>query len=47
MLADINVKMSGSEKRKFLDVSRGSRAKQRLRNVQKKYAAREKFLFAN
>ena len=47
MLADINVKMSGSEKRKFLDVSRGSREKQRQRNVQKKYAARGKFLFAN
>ena len=31
--------------KKFLDVSRCSRAKQRQRNVQKKCAARAKFLF--
>ena len=31
--------------RKFLEVSRCSRAKQRQRNVQKKCAAREKFFF--
>ena len=31
--------------RKFLEVSRNSRAKQRQRNVQKKYAARAKLLF--
>ena len=49
--------MSGSEKKvnentydissikKFLEVSRGGRAKQRQRNVQKKCAARAKFLF--
>ena len=53
------VKMSGSEKKvnentydissikKFLEVSRCSRAKQRQRNVQKKCAARAKLLFAN
>ena len=49
------VKMSGSEKKserkkrvtkKFLEVSRCSRAKQRQRNVQKKCAARDCF-FAN
>ena len=51
------VKMSGSEKKvnentydissrkKFLEVSRCSRAKQRQRNVQKKCAARAKLLF--
>ena len=33
------------EARKFLDVSRNSRAKQRQRNVQKKCAARAKLLF--
>ena len=50
-------KMSGSEKKvnenaydissikKFLEVSRCSRAKQRQRNVQKKCAARVKLLF--
>ena len=31
--------------RMFLEVSRCSRAKQRQRNVQKKYAARAKLLF--
>ena len=31
--------------KKFLEVSRCSRAKQRQRNVQKKCAARAKFLF--
>ena len=31
--------------KKFLEVSRCSRAKQRQRNVQKKYAARAKLLF--
>ena len=31
--------------RKFLEVSRCSRAKQRQRNVEKKCAAREKLLF--
>ena len=31
--------------RKFLDVSRNSRTKQRQRNVQKKCAARAKLLF--
>ena len=31
--------------RKFLEVSRCSRAKQRQRNVQKKFAARAKLLF--
>ena len=50
------VKMRGSEKKserkkrvtkKFLEVSRCSRAKQRQRNVQKKWAARAKLLFAN
>ena len=48
------VKMSGSERKvnekkrvakKFLEVSRSSRAKQRQRNVQKKCAARAKLLF--
>ena len=48
--------MSGSEKKserkkrvtkKFLEVSRCSRAKQRQRNVQKKCAARAKLFFAN
>ena len=48
------VKMSGSEKKserkkrvtkKFLEVSRCSRAKQRQRNVQKKCAARAKLIF--
>ena len=48
------VKISGSEKKvnekkpvtkKFLEVSRCSRAKQRQRNVQKKCAARAKLLF--
>ena len=48
------VKMSGSEKKvnekkrvtkKFLEVSRCSRAKKRQRNVQKKCAARAKLLF--
>ena len=48
------VKMSGSEKKserkkrvtkKFLEVSRCSRAKQQQRNVQKKCAARAKLLF--
>ena len=50
-------KMSGKEKKvnestydissinKFLEVSRCSRAKQRKRNAQKKYAARAKLLF--
>ena len=50
-------KMSGSEKKvnentydissikKFLEVSRGGRTKQRQRNVQKKCAARSKLLF--
>ena len=33
--------------KKFLEVSRCSRAKQRQRNVQKKCAARAKLLFAN
>ena len=33
--------------KKFLEVSRCSRAKQRQRNVQKKCVARAKFLFAN
>ena len=33
--------------KKFLEVSRCSRAKQRQRNVQKKWAARAKLLFAN
>ena len=33
--------------KKFLEASRCSRAKQRQRNVQKKCAARAKFLFAN
>ena len=33
--------------RKFLEVSRCSRAKQQQRNVQKKCAARAKLLFAN
>ena len=61
MLAAIEVKMSGGEKRvnkntfdissikrvtrKFLEVSRCSRAKQWQRNVQKKCAARATFLF--
>ena len=49
------VKMSGNEKqserkkrvtKKFLEVSRCSRAKQRQRNVQKKCAARAKLLFS-
>ena len=31
--------------KKFLEISRGSRAKQRQRNVQKKCAARSKLLF--
>ena len=51
------VKMSGSEKKserehvrqrvtkKFLEVSRCSRAKQRQRNVQKKCAVRAKLIF--
>ena len=33
------------ETKKFLEVSRCSRAKQRQRNVQKKFAARAKLLF--
>ena len=33
--------------KKFIEVSRSSRAKQRKRNVQKKCAARTKLLFAN
>ena len=49
------VKMSGSEKKvnqkksvtkKFLEVSRCSRPKQRQRNVQKQCAARAKLLFS-
>ena len=38
-------KKKQKEARKFLDVSRNSRAKQRQRNVQKKCAARAKLLF--
>ena len=39
------VKMSGSEKKKFLEVSRCGRAKEQQRNVHKKCAARAKLLF--